>query len=138
MFNKILIPIDLSNDDHAVEVIEKAYKLGKSSELVLLHVLEEIPEQVRDDFPEEFDNNDIAEAERELKLILSRANVPNDKVEIVVLKGSSCDVIIDASEKYGIDLIVLDSTRQGLEKYILGSTATKVVKVAKCSVLVKR
>jgi len=138
MFSKILVPIDLSNTDNSVELIEKASKLGKIKKIILLHVLEKIPEQIKDDFPEVLESNDISDAEQELKLILSRVNVPNELTKIVVLEGNPCEQIIDTSNEYDVDLIILDSSRTGLEKYILGSTATKVVKHAKCSVLVKR
>ncbi len=138
MFSKILIPIDLSNDDHAVELIEKSSKLGNISEITLLHVLEKIPEQVQDEFSDEFTDDEIDKAKQALNLILSRANVVNDLVKIDVREGNSCEMIIEASQDYEVDLILLDSSRQGLEKYILGSTATKVVKLAKCSVLVRR
>jgi len=42
-----------------------------------------------------------------------------------------------AQEK-GVDLIIIASHRPGLQDYFLGSTAAKVVRHAKCSVLVIR
>jgi len=138
MFSKTLIPIDLNNDEKSVELIKKASKLGNIKKIILLHVLEKIPEQITSDFSEATENSDIFDAEQELKLILSRANIPNKLTKIVVIEGNSCEQIIDASNKYKVDLILLYSHRTGLEKYILGSTATKVVKLAKCSVLVER
>jgi len=138
MFSKTLIPIDLNNDEKSVELIKKASKLRNIKKIILLHVLEKIPEQITSDFSEATENSDIFDAEQELKLILSRANIPNKLTKIVVIEGNSCEQIIDASNKYKVDLILLCSHRTGLEKYILGSTATKVVKLAKCSVLVER
>jgi len=138
MFSKTLIPIDLNNDEKSVELIKKASKLGNIKKIILLHVLEKIPEQIKSGFSKTIESSDIFDAEQELKLILSRANIPNKLTKIVVIEGNSCEQIIDASNKYEVDLILLYSHRTGLEKYILGSTAKKVVKLAKCSVLVER
>jgi nucleotide-binding universal stress UspA family protein len=42
------------------------------------------------------------------------------------------------AEEKGADLIIIASHRPGLKDYFLGSTAAKVVRHAKCSVLVIR
>ena len=52
--------------------------------------------------------------------------------------GHAYNTILDEAEKSGADLIIIASHRPGLQDYLLGSTAAKVVRHANCSVLVVR
>ena len=58
-------------------------------------------------------------------------------VEIKVVSGSPAKVILDESEGY--DLVVMGTLgRTGMAKILMGSVAEKVVKLAKCPVMVVR
>jgi universal stress protein F len=58
--------------------------------------------------------------------------------EARVLRGHAAQSILDVAEDVGADLIVVASHRPGLSDYLLGSTASRVVRHANCSVLVVR
>ena len=59
------------------------------------------------------------------------------ELSLMVEEGSPADVILDAIEKKGVDLVVMGSAgRTGINRFIMGSVTEKVVKSAKCSVLV--
>ena len=142
MYNKILIPVDFAQSEHTVELIEKAGELvGEHSggeEIILLHVVEEVPDYIMNFLPDEFKEDKVAEAEKELKLILSKSNIQNDIVRTEVRKGNSYVSIIESSNENDVDLILINSHKPGFEDYLLGSTAAKVVRHAKCAVLVER
>ena len=54
MFKKILIPIDLANAEKGKTMITAAGELGgKSAELTLMNVVEDIPAYVASELPEE-------------------------------------------------------------------------------------
>ncbi len=46
--------------------------------------------------------------------------------------------MLAAAEERNADLIVIASHRPGLQQFLLGSTASRVVRHATCTVLVKR
>ena len=60
----------------------------------------------------------------------------NTRIE--VRKGASYHGILEYADDNEIDLIIINSHRPGLQDYLLGSTAAKVVRHAKCAVLVER
>lgn len=61
------------------------------------------------------------------------------KVEPVLLEGNPADRILEFAEKEGIELIVMGTLgRTGLDKFLLGSVAEKVVRHSKIPVMVVR
>ncbi|HWQ18147.1 MAG TPA: universal stress protein [Methanotrichaceae archaeon] len=66
------------------------------------------------------------EATAEVEAISRDAGVPVDKF---VAEGSPADEILDYAKKNGMDLIIIGSVgRTGLDKFLLGSVAEKVVR----------
>ncbi len=65
--------------------------------------------------------------------------MPDDvSVQHIVGEGTVYEVILDMAEKVEADLIVMASHRPELQDYLLGPNAARVVRHAKCSVLVVR
>ncbi|MGN1185899.1 MAG: universal stress protein, partial [Methanobrevibacter wolinii] len=61
----------------------------------------------------------------------------NIKLTPIVKEGSPAPVILDVAEDENIDLIVIGSSgKSSFDRFLMGSVASKVVKSAKCSVLV--
>ena len=59
------------------------------------------------------------------------------EVRTVVRKGDPAEIIIETAQKMGVDLIVTGSHgKHGAKKFHLGSVSAKVVKYARCPVLV--
>ena len=59
------------------------------------------------------------------------------KITTMVKEGSPARVILETIEEEDIDLVVIGSSgKTGIDKFLMGSVAEKVVKSAKCSVLV--
>jgi nucleotide-binding universal stress UspA family protein len=62
----------------------------------------------------------------------------NVQASVEVGSGQTHRAILAAAEERNVDLIVVASHRPGLQDFLLGSTAARVVRHATCSVLVKR
>ena len=139
MYNKILIPIDFAHEEQALVSINKANKLcgeGSDSKIILLHVVEEIPEYIQSYLPDEFRIDKVESAKKDLQALLTKSEADNARIE--VRKGRSYSCILESAEDNMVDLIIVNSHKPGLEDYLLGSTAAKVVRHAKCAVLVDR
>jgi nucleotide-binding universal stress UspA family protein len=60
------------------------------------------------------------------------------EMEVDIRIGHPSRTILEVAEEKAADLIIIASHQPGLQDYFLGSTAAKVVRHAKCSVLVVR
>ncbi|MDI1235094.1 MAG: universal stress protein [bacterium] len=70
--------------------------------------------------------------------ILRKKN-PSLSISLAAVEGSAKDVILEESEKFGADLIVVGSHGHGaVERFLLGSVSQSVVLHAKCSVEIVR
>jgi len=140
MYNKILIPIDFAHEDQALVSINKANKLGAEEGIILLHVVEEIPDYIQGYLPDEFRVDKLESAKKDLQVLLDKSEVDSatKKVNIEVRKGRSYSSILDSADDNAVDLIIINSHKPGFEDYLLGSTAAKVARHAKCAVLIER
>ncbi|MCL6250462.1 universal stress protein [Altererythrobacter sp. KTW20L] len=69
---------------------------------------------------------------------VARDHAPGRDVEGIVRSGSVYAGLIEAGETFGADLFVLSSHRPEMKDYLLGANASRVVRHAKCSVMVVR
>ena len=102
---------------------------------VLLNVIEEMPVWVASSFPAGILDESQQSSHKELSRLAEAANI---NASIDVRLGHSYRTILTVADEIEADLIVIASHRPGLEDYFLGSVAAKVVRHAKCSVLVMR
>ena len=141
MYKKILVPTDGSEfaeraEKHALflarvsdaeiialGVVETSFSLGLSSNETVANMTEMLKK----------------EAEENIGIIekMKEAEHCDVKITLKIGEGSPADVILDTVEKENIDLVVMgNSGKTGFNRIIMGSVAEKVVKFAKCSVLV--
>lgn len=69
---------------------------------------------------------------------VARDHAADRDVEEIVRSGAVYAGLIEAGETFEADLIVLSSHRPEMKDYLLGANASRVVRHAKCSVLVVR
>ncbi|SHG90317.1 universal stress protein [Marivita hallyeonensis] len=135
MYTNILVPIALDDDDvRASKSLAVAKTLAsENARITLLHVIESIPTYAISYIAADM----LAETR---KGIITEMNRLADEAgaKAVVIDGHSGASILDYAEEHGPDLIVLASHRPGMQSLLLGSTATHVVRHAKCSVHVIR
>jgi nucleotide-binding universal stress UspA family protein len=107
----------------------------KDTQTILLNVVEELPAWVASQLPSGVLDESRQSALEELKAIADTANI---NVDVEVRAGHPYKTILEVADKSGAELIIVASHQPGLEDYFLGSTAAKIVRHAKCSVLVVR
>ena len=136
MYQTIIVPIDLNNPEKASAMLDAAERLGgQSTKIVLLNVIEAVPSYVAVHLPEGHLERVRTEASEELNRIAKSAAL---ETEIEVRYGHASAEILTMADKKQADAIIVASHRPGLEDYFLGSTASRVVRHAKCSVVVIR
>ncbi|MGE4611854.1 MAG: universal stress protein [Paracoccaceae bacterium] len=136
MYNSILVPIDLSHREVGSAMIERAVALSDDgAEIILLHVIGDIPTYAQSYLPAGQLQANLGETKEVLESMAAALNV---KAETVVRYGSPSPVILDEADERGVDLIIIASHHPGIRDYLIGSTASRVVRHANCSVLITR
>ncbi len=78
-----------------------------------------------------------AEAKRAVTFVEEAGKNSGIEVESVILDGHPADRVMEFAEQEGIDLIVMGTLgRTGLDRFLLGSIAEKVVRHSKTPVMV--
>ena len=142
---KILVPTDFSR--YSKKAISEAVDLALKykAKIVLLHVIDENILQcaadycLSNEFVKQFKDASMKESEDKLDKVINAVK-KSKKVGISyeVKKGVPAEVILDVAKK-GIDLIVIASHgRTGIIKHLIGSVTDKIVRSAKCPVMVIR
>ena len=136
MFNTILVPIDMAHLAEGKATIDIAVKQAEAgSKIILLNVVEDIPTWAAVELPINLVETSLQAARNELQAI---ANASGISMKAEARTGHSYKTILDVADEKQVDLIIIASHQPGLQDYFLGSTAAKVVRHAKCSVLVIR
>lgn len=136
MFSNILIPVDLGDIARAKDNLKRAAELiEKNGKITLINVVEEIPTYVEFDLPENYAAQHVITAQDRLKNMVKTEKI---KADFDILRGQPGSAIIDFAEQNGVDLIIMASHKPELMDYLIGSTAARVVRHAKCSVMVIR
>jgi universal stress protein F len=136
MYKTILVPVDMSHLERGKSMIEVARKQGDAdTRIILLHVIEDIPNWVAAEMPAGVIEKSRLATQEELQAIASAASIQAD---VEIRSGHPYKTILQKAEEEGVDLIIVASHKPGLQDYLLGSTAAKVVRHATCSVLVVR
>ncbi|GAB6038933.1 universal stress protein [Fundidesulfovibrio butyratiphilus] len=137
---KILAALDRS--DHAWDVLEKALEMAKfrEAQLLVLTVAEEVA-----DFGESGMSMALTEAiEREVSNFLAEVNkrTAGSGLKVKTMKESShsaAEAILRVAEAEKVELIVMGHQgKSALDRFFIGSVASKVVSHAPCSVFVVR
>ncbi len=136
MHKTILVPIDLANPEKGKPMIKIARRIGdEDARIILVHVIENVPKFVAAQLPEGTLENAREHAGKKLKAIANAAGI---KPDVEVRSGSAHNAILDVAQEQEVDLIIVGSHKPGMQDYLLGSTAARIVRHAKCTVLVGR
>jgi nucleotide-binding universal stress UspA family protein len=143
MFKQILVPIDLTDADHAKPAIAIAVSMAQQSggTLRLINVLPLTPAMLAEYVPADFEAQQRKAAEDALAIVSKEAGFDITRVSSTVRQGDVHQEILEEAAAMNADLIVMSSHRPqkpGLRTYFLNSNAGHVVRYAKCSVLVVR
>jgi nucleotide-binding universal stress UspA family protein len=133
----ILVPLDFS--DPANQALEYAMQLARQlqARLTLLHVTH-LPPLADVDITAYMAQVE-ASAQQALEACLQRAQQDGLPVQSLLVQGVPWRAIVDQAKTIQADLIVMSTHgRTGVQHFLLGSVAEKVVRLAPCPVLVTR
>lgn len=136
MYQKVIVAIDLSQADKGEAIISRAEKLVEpDGEIILVSVVENLPNYLAVDIPMNILDRSQTEAKDQLNAILQKFKRAD---RAIIRNGPPAREILALSEEIGADLIIVASHRPDVTNYFIGATADRVVRHAKCSVLVER
>ncbi len=135
MYKHILVAVSLDNEHGAEQSLQVAKVLADNdTRTTVLHVKEAIPGYVVSYIPESYNVSVKEEFMSKLKGLASQL----DNGVGVLIEGHSGRSILDWAEANDVDCIIIASHHPGLQDYLLGSTAARVVRHAQCAVHVIR
>jgi nucleotide-binding universal stress UspA family protein len=142
VYKDILLTVDLAHLDdemRAVDfVVEYARAFGST-----LHILTVVPDFglsiVGGYFPADHEKTSVAKANAELQAFTKRVIPADIRHRHIVDHGVVYRIILHYARQTKCDLVVMSSGRKvDLDDFLLGPNAARVVRHAKCSVLVVR
>ena len=133
-YRNILVPVDLSHPETGRTILRIAREIGgPEAKIMALFVFIDIPGFVAAEMPDNVIEENMARARGELEELAAEVGA-----DAIVRSGHATTEILECADNIAADLIVVGSHRPGLQDYLIGSTAARVVRHAKCSVLVHR
>lgn len=140
MFKNILIPIDINQQDIARQALRASltYAGHDDARLCLMNVRYVVPQMMGEYLPKDFDAKADEEARDNLKSLARSCNLPEQKVTYSVHLGTVYHEVLGQAENLKADLIIIGSHHPTMATYLIGSNAQRIVRHAKCSVLVVR
>jgi nucleotide-binding universal stress UspA family protein len=140
MYQRILVPVDLSDTDLARPAIDTALALAKISggSIRVVNVLALTPVMLAEYVPPDFDVQQRKAAEDAVATIVRESGLEAARMSGTVRQGGIYHEVLEEADAFNADLIVMSSHRPAMRTYFLGSNAGHVVRYAKCSVLVVR
>lgn len=134
-YQHILIGADLvESDDKAV--CEKAEEIAKccDAQLSVIHVVEHFYTYDLSSQVAQWEEEVTRHVKKELKKIGKKINIPEERQFIEF--GKTNKTILKVASEQNVDLIIVGGhSRHGLAMLLLGSTASDVVKGARCDIL---
>lgn len=135
MYRNILVPITPDHSRDELGAIATARQmLSPDGHITALSVVENIPSYAVTYLPEDLTDRARTKVEEELEKALRE---DRDIVREVRL-GRPSQMILDYARQNDVDCIVIPSHRPGIQDFLIGSTAARVVRHALCSVHVLR
>ncbi|OOY17793.1 universal stress protein [Thioclava sp. DLFJ4-1] len=135
MYSNILVPVAFDEDHNPDAALNVARALaGDGARITLLHVMEDVPAYAINYMPEGY----AEELRKTLEHDLATRAAEFDAGAWAIVEGQPGHEILNYAEHIGADCIVIASHRPGFGDYLIGSTAGRVVRHAKCAVMVMR
>ncbi|MCV0426320.1 MAG: universal stress protein [Roseibium sp.] len=135
MYRNILIPVALDHENIVERKLENArHLLADGGRITLLTVLENVPGFVSEFVDLKIDNHLTQKITDRLRSVAAG----DSAIECKVVTGKPGVQIAQYADDNDIDLILVGSHHPTATDYFLGSTASRVVRRAGCSVFVVR
>jgi len=134
MYRKMLVPLDTS--DFAECVLDHVKEIATTRaipEVVLMTVVEPVSSQTMaymgSQRVKESEERAVVSGLQYLEKVKNSLALEKSNVSTVALSGLATESILDYIEQNGVDLVILSSHgRSGVSRWLLGSTADKVLR----------
>ena len=141
MYKNILLAIDLNDEASCRKPLLSAVELARTfgARLHVLTVVREVEAILGTSAVPLGYEVITSDLENRIAALIRRVNASDLKPNIIVTHGASIYAeILGAAEEAEADLVVVGSHRPAMKDYLLGTNAARVVRHARCSVLVAR
>jgi nucleotide-binding universal stress UspA family protein len=141
MYKNILVALDLNDEASCHKPLLSAVELARTfgARLHVLTVVREVEAILQAKTALLGYQVIVADLENRLAALIRRVNASDLDPSILVAHGASIYAeILGVAEEAGADLVVVGSHRPAMKDYLLGTNASRVVRHARCSVLVAR
>ena len=140
MFKNILVAVDLEHDSGLDNLLRIASEIAsiQNAKVNLLHVISAAPAVVSQFLPESYETMASEKIEQDLTALAAKVDLAEGTATISVRFGSVYQEILAYADKIGADLIIVASHKPNVGDYLLGTTASRIVRHAPCSALVVR
>lgn len=136
MYKKIIVPVDCGRLEKGELALQKAAALlDDDGEIHLLTVVERAPASLMAEFPHEIMVGAMEGGRAKLAALRDHAGV---RASTELRVGNPAHEILSAAHEMNADLIIIASHVPDFSNYLMGATADRVVRHAKCCVLVLR
>ncbi len=133
--NSILVPVSVNQLDMAAKALSEARDmLAEGGTITVLNSHEPIPGPAR----HYLDKDAIKDRNNEILRTLEEFVGVDPRCRIELVSGRAGVSIVEFARTHSTDCIIIPSHRPDLSDYLLGSTASRVVRHAQCSVFVLR
>jgi nucleotide-binding universal stress UspA family protein len=141
MFKNILVTIDLDEEEYSVRILQAA-KDAASGDGAKFNVITVVPNFgmsiVGAFFPEGHEEKMIQQAQKNLHAFTAKHAGGLEAVQHVIGHGNIYEEVLAWAAKLKADLIIVGAHRASAADYLLGPNSARIVRHAKCSVLVVR
>jgi nucleotide-binding universal stress UspA family protein len=141
MYKNILAAIDLNEEASCRRPLITAAELARTfgARLHVLTVVREVEAILQaKSAPLGYDPI-VSYLENRIAALIRQVNAYDLQPKVIVTHGASIYAeILRVAEEAGADLVVVGSHRPAMKDYLLGTNASRVVRHARCSVLVAR
>lgn len=141
MYKDILLAVDLGHQDDEEDAVRTVVEYARAFKS-RVHIITVVPDfgmsLVGSFFPKGFEKGALAEADKQLHAYAQEKFPDEITRRHIVGHGVIYKEILRYAGVVKADLIVMSAHRRGLEDYLLGPNAARVVRHADCSVLVVR
>ncbi len=135
MYRNILDPVVFDNEHDQQNASRLAHRLASpDAKVTVLHVVEQLPGHVTSYIPESMSKQLRVKLRDDMESLLRGTPAAEGKI-IEGHPGRSTD---EYADKKSVNLIIVDSHRPSLGNYVMGSTASHIVRHAKWAVHVMR
>lgn len=135
MYSNIIVPLAFDEEHNPDAALAAARLLAApGAKITLTHVMTEVPGYAVSYMPQGY----ASELKVTLQAALNKFAAGFENAEGVLREGSPANEILALAEESEADCIIIASHRPGFGDYLIGSTAARVVRHARCSVMVLR